>query len=96
MHLYLAVGMLGGISLRRVYHLVRPIISKPLLTFAYPNTLPTLEMHITGAEPVRVLIDSGAFTIWTGGGIAVPEAYADWALAAQRQWEPRVEVDGIL
>lgn len=90
MHLHLATGMLLRGHIDWIYNRVRRDIPKPLLTFAYPDAAATIPVHLEGPQPVRLLVDSGAFTAFTQGQVLRPEAYAGWALELERRWGPHL------
>lgn len=90
MHLHLATGMLLRGHINWIYNRVRQEIAKPLLTFAYPSAAETIPVHLQGPDPVRLLVDSGAFTAYTQGQVLRPEAYAEWGLELARRWAARL------
>lgn len=90
MHLHLATGMLLRGHIDWIYNRVRRDIPKPLLTFAYPDATATIPVHLEGPQPVRLLVDSGAFTAFTQGQVLRPEAYAAWAQELARRWGPHL------
>jgi len=89
-HLHLATGMMIRGHIDWIYNRVRRDIPKPLLTYAYPEAVETIPVHLLGSEPVRLLVDSGAFTAFTQGQVLRPEEYAEWGRALERRWSWRL------
>ena len=94
MHIYHALGfrIVGG-PLAECFDRVRHVISKALLTYAYPEMAEVYAGMLSRgpAKGRRLLVDSGAFTAHTLGRPMAVGAYADWLYQVCPRFASQVE-----
>lgn len=68
---------------------VIPLIKSHLTTYAHQAEIKKKIGILKDCRP-RVIIDSGAFTVFTKGKTIDPNEYAEWAIAFDKEWRDKM------
>jgi hypothetical protein len=96
MHIFLADTAKPALSSQATA--LEPTHAKYLISYAYRAGMDSngaygqiIKNHAQAGYPVRLILDSGAFTAFTTGKTFTLEGYRDWILEMQREYAPHLD-----